>query len=410
MDSDLDEKSQRNLETFLDRIGSLLDNDGQRASFACYAMGLMGDGDRKSVEPIVARACPTPREAEQAHDRVLNFLVDSRWSDREVRREAAREAVGAMTERAPVESWIIDDTGFLKQGKHSVGVQHQYTGTAGKQTNCQIGVSLSLGTRSEHAPVDFELYLPECWTEDPKRRQEARIPDDIDFRTKPEIALLMIQRAVEDGFPRGMVLADTAYGNSRQFRRGVRSLDLPHGVAVQGPTKVWRVDSRGHRRGEPQSVGELSLQLPEKKYRRTTWRNGSKHPLWSRFARLHVVPWHDDKTPEVECEEEQWLLLEWERDEEAPTKFYFVTMGRDVSMKQLVRRVKERYRTERMYEEVKGELGLDHYEGRRFPGWHHHVSIVLCCYAFLVAERCRLFPPAVRRSRSQAPRPLGRAA
>jgi SRSO17 transposase len=410
MDSYLDEQGQRNLETYLNHIGQILGNDGRRASFALYAMGLFGEGERKSVEPIVARTCPTPLDTERAQDRVLHFLVDARWSDREVRRAAACEAVGAMTERAPVESWIIDDTGFIKQGHHSVGVQHQYTGTVGKQANCQIGVSLSLSTRHEHAPVDFELYLPACWTEDPKRRREARIPDDIGFRTKPELALLMLQRAREDGFPPGMVLSDTAYGNSREFRRGVRALDLPYGVAIQGTTKVWQTDRLGRRRSDPIAVGELSLLLPEKKYRRVTWRDGTKQKLWSRFARLRVVPWHDDKTPEAEWEAEQWLVLEWERDEPAPTKFYFVTLPRAVSMKSLVRRIKERYRTERMYEEVKGELGLDHYEGRRYPGWHHHVSVVLCCYAFLVAERCRRFPPQVRRAKPPAPGPLRFAA
>jgi SRSO17 transposase len=410
MDSYLDEQGQRNLETYLDHIGEILGNDGRRASFALYAMGLWGQGERKSVEPIVARTCPTPLDTERAQDRVLHFLVDARWSDREVRRAAACEAVGAMTERAPVESWIIDDTGFIKQGHHSVGVQHQYTGTVGKQANCQLGVSLSLATQNEHAPVDFALYLPACWTEDPQRRREARIPDDIGFRTKPELALQMLQRAREDGFPPGLVLCDTAYGNSREFRRGVRALDLVYGVAIQGTTKVWQTDRLGRRRGDAIPVGELSLLLPDKKYRRVTWRDGTKNKLWSRFARLRVVPFYDDKTPEAEGEEEQWLVLEWERDEPAPTKFYLVTLPRAVSMKSLVRRIKERYRTERMYEEVKGELGLDHYEGRRYPGWHHHVSVVLCCYAFLVAERCRRFPPPVRRAKPQAAGPLRFAA
>jgi SRSO17 transposase len=208
----------------------------------------------------------------------------------------------------------------------------------------------------------------------------------------------------------GLVLCDTAYGNSKAFRRDVRALDLCYGVAVQGPTKVFVTDRLGRRRGAAISIGELSLTLPDKTYRRVTWRDGTKTRLWSRFARLRVVPVYDDKTPEAEREEEQWLLCEWERDEGAPTKFYFVTLPRNLSMKSLVRRIKERYRTERMYEEVKGELGLDHYEGRRYPGWHHHVSVVLCCYAFLIAERCRLFPPQVRWPKPQAPGPLRLAA
>ncbi|WP_395854274.1 IS701 family transposase [Cystobacter fuscus] len=193
-------------------------------------MGLLGDGERKSIEPIAARACPDPKKTDAMHQRLLHFAVDSRWSDREVRREAARYALDAMTQREPVEAWIVDDTGFLKQGKHSVGVQRQYTGSAGKITNCQIGVSLSVATRTEHVPLDFELYLPESWANDTARRQEARIPEDIPFKTKPQLAVQMIGRAVTDGVPKGVVLADSAYGSSGEFRAQVRSLGLHYAV------------------------------------------------------------------------------------------------------------------------------------------------------------------------------------
>src|SRR5207249_4792869 len=144
-------------------------------------------------------------------------------SDRAIRRIAARYAVAQMTARAPIDSWIIDDTGMLKQGKHSVGVQRQYTGSAGKVCNCQVTPSLTLSTRTEQLPIDFELYLPQSWTEDPARRREARIPDAVRFMTKPELAIEMIRRAVADGFPRGPVLADTAYGDSSDFRNEVRN-------------------------------------------------------------------------------------------------------------------------------------------------------------------------------------------
>lgn len=167
---------ERRLEEYLDQVGAVLRYKKRRASFAVYAMGLLGDGERKSVEPIVARACASPMETEQAHDRVLHFLTDSHWSDRDVRRLAARHSVSAMSSREPIQTSIIDDTGFLKQGTHSVGVQRQYTGSAGKVANCQLGVSLSVATRSEHAPIDFELYLPKCWTDDPVRREEGVLP------------------------------------------------------------------------------------------------------------------------------------------------------------------------------------------------------------------------------------------
>lgn len=192
----MDAGGVQRLEEYFRRIGDILGEESRRSSFAVYAMGLLGDGERKSVEPIAARACPDPCKTDAMHQRLLHFAVDSRWSDREVRREAARYALSAMTRREPVEAWIVDDTGFLKQGKHSVGVQRQYTGSAGKITNCQIGVSLSIATRTEHVPIDFELYLPESWTNDSARRQEARIPEDVTFKTKPQLAVQMIGRAV----------------------------------------------------------------------------------------------------------------------------------------------------------------------------------------------------------------------
>jgi SRSO17 transposase len=381
---------------FNDDIGSVLGDERRRASFAMYAMGLFGEGDRKSVEPIAARACGDPDGTERAHDRLLHFITDSNWSDREVRRIAAKHALDAMTAREPVQAWIVDDTGMMKQGTHSVGVQRQYTGTVGKIANCQIAVSLSLATRTEHVPVDFDLYLPKCWTHDEARRQEARIPDDIEFRTKPELALEMIHRAVADELPTGVVLADSAYGDSVDFREQIRLLNLDYAVGVHATTKVWRVDRFGRRRGEAISVKKLAKEIGRKRFRSVLWRDGTRGPLWSRFARLRVVVEHDDGW-EPSKREDLWLLIEWPDNENEPVHYTLSSLPRTVSTKRLVRLVKERYRTERVYEDLKGELGFDHFEGRRFPGWHHHISVVLCCFAFIVAERVRRFPPSYRR-------------
>ena len=186
---------------YLSAVGDILRNKRRRESFAMYAMGLMGDGERKSCEPIAARACGDPRLVDAYHQRLTYFLGESVWSDHDVRRYCAGYALAEMTKRDPVQAWIVDDTGFLKQGKHSVGVQRQYTGSAGKITNCQIGVSLSVSTRSEHVPIDFELYLPHCWAEDLARRAEAHIPDGVMFSTKPQLAMEMIRRAIADGVP-----------------------------------------------------------------------------------------------------------------------------------------------------------------------------------------------------------------
>lgn len=392
MDYILDGTAQGRLSDYFDAIGDVLNNKRRRASFAIYAMGLLSDGERKSVEPIAARACCDPEQMDAVHAQLLRFVSASRWSDREVRRVAARYAISAMTAVEPIETSLIDDTGFLKQGKHSVGVQRQYTGSAGKTANCQIGVSLSVATRSEHVPIDFELYLPQSWTGDQPRRAAAHIPDDIEFQTKPELALEMIGRAVDDNIPLGVLLADSGYGDSSDFRNQLRAWGLDYAVGVHAPTKVWRVDRLNRRRGDALSVRDLGMELGRDKFRRVTWRDGTRRPLWSRFAMLRVVPAHDDGVDPA-TREDVWLLIEWPDGESEPTKFSFATLPLDITRKQLVRIVKSRWRTERVYQDLKGELGLDHFEGRTFTGWHHHISVALCCFAFIVAERVRHFPP-----------------
>lgn len=393
MDYQMGGGGEQRLHEFFDQVGRALGNKRRRASFAMYAMGLLGEGERKSMEPIAARACAAPDEVDALHQRLGHFLTDSEWSDRGVRREAASYALSAMTGREPIEAWIVDDTGFLKQGKHSVGVQRQYTGSAGKVTNCQIGVSLSVTTRTEHLPIDFELYLPRSWTDDSERRKEARIPPDLAFRTKPELALNMIDRAIEERIPRGVVLADEGYGNSSDFRSKVRAHGLDYGVSVNANTAVWLVNRKGTLGRVKWGVRDLAERLGRRKFRRTTWREGSGGQLSARFAARRVVVAHDDGSPPAE-REPLWLLMEWREGEPGPAHFHLLTLPERTSRKKMVRLVKERYRTERVYEDFKGELGLDHFEGRRFPGWHHHVSVALCCYAFITAERVRAFPPS----------------
>jgi SRSO17 transposase len=386
-------------EFFGKRIGKHLLRSEQRESFATYAHGIVADGERKSVEPIAARATGNPVTCKAMHERLLHFIGRSPWSDRLVRREAAWYTIEALQEQEPVSTWIIDDTGFPKQGKHSVGVQRQYTGTLGKVGNCQIGVSLSVATRNEHVPIDFALYLPKSWTEDASRRQEARIPEDVVFKTKIDLAIELITRAVEDEIPGEVVLADCFYGVSSDLRNVIRMYGLDFGVAVNAVTRVWLLDAIGRRRGEPVGAQQLGVELGPKAFRRITWREGTKgsrKKLSSRFCFRRVKVANDDGT-EARDKEPLWLVIEWPEGENKPTKFTLTSLPRRMSKKQIVRLFKERWRTERAYEDLKGELGLDHFEGRSFPGWHHHVSVVLCCYAFIVAERVRHFPPSAGR-------------
>lgn len=392
----LDTASRERLEQYFDAIGQILGNDARRASFAVYALGLLGDAERKSIEPIAVRACPDPKLADAAHQRLLHF-TGANWSDRDVRRAAAKHALAALTTRERVNAWIIDDTGFLKQGRHSVGVQRQYTGSAGKIANCQIGVSLTLATPTEQVPIDFELYLPDQWLTDAPRRKASGIPDDVHFKTKPELALDMIRRALRAKMPRGVVLADSAYGSSATFRRELRRLHLDYAVGVTPQVKVFTVPEDESSDSVEISVKELALQLDkEGAFRKHTWREGTKAPLCARFARRRVFAASD-------AHEEVWLVIEWRYGDDEPANYFLSTLPKGSSMKRILNIVMQRWRTERAYEDLKGELGLDHYEGRRFVGWHHHVTVALCCFAFIVAERARHFPPS-------APGPKGDAA
>jgi SRSO17 transposase len=396
----MDEAGVGRVANFFARIGAHLPLAAQRESFATYAFGILGDGERKSVEPIAARATADPKTTERMHDRLLHFVRESPWEDRAVRREAAAYVVGALAEREHVEDWIIDDTGFIKQGKHSPGVQRQYTGSAGKITNCQIGVSLCVATATEQVPIDFELYLPQAWIDDAERRKRARIPESITFKSKIDLALDMITRAVEDKVPGQNVLADAFYGRSSVFRDTVRVFGLDYAVAVDSATRVWLLDAVGRGRGDAITAQQLGVELGPRAFRRLTWRDGTRpnKKLSSRFLFRRVKPAQDDGT-EPASREPVWLVIEWPEGESKPTKFFLTTLPRRMSKKQIVRTIKERWKTERAYEELKGELGLDHFEGRSYIGWHHHVSVVLCCYAFVVAERARAFPPSQRWSR-----------
>lgn len=338
------------------------------------------------------------------HDRLLHFVRESPWDDRAVRREVCGYIVDALQTREPITTWIVDDTGFLKQGSHSPGVQRQYTGSAGKIANCQLGVSLCIATRTEQVPIDFELYLPKSWTEDAERREKARIPEEMEFKTKTRLALDMIERAVADGVPGEVVLADSFYGRWSGFRETVRELGLDYAVAVDSDTLVWPLDKLGRRCGDAVLVRDLASKLGRIAFRRKTWRQGTKGKLSSHFYFQRVKVAHDDGTEPAD-REPVWLVIEWPKGESKPTKFVLTTLPRRMSKKQIVRTIKERWKTERVYQELKGQLGLDHFEGRSFTGWHHHES----ARPLLLRLRCcgagQVFFPLGRRDES---RPSGR--
>lgn len=391
MDTSEDRDAQERLASYITDIGNLLGNPSQRAAFAMYAYGLFGPAARKTMEAIAAQACPDEARTGAAHQRIQHFISNADWSDSELRLAASRHVLAEMTRHSEIETWIVDDTGFEKQGKHSVGVQRQYTGSAGKITNCQIGTSLTLATANFHVPVDFELYIPETWTDDANRRKRAKIPPEVKFQTKPQQALTMIRRALEGELPKGTVLADEAYGDSAAFRMGLRIHGLHYGVAVSKTTKVHPVDKNGKVSEEAFSVSKL-INRDRRRYQfhRYTWREGTNRALSARFAFRRIVPANERHRGQ---REHLWLITEWRDGEPRPAHFYLVT-EQNLSRKEMARQVKERWRTERVYQDFKNQLGLDHFEGRSYGGWHHHVTVGLVCYAFLVAELARCFPPS----------------
>lgn len=385
-------EAEQRLQRFLEGVWGLLGDKRRREGFASYACGIFGDGERKSVEPIAARACGDPRKADAMHRKLLRIVGESTWEDRPVREYATRYALEQMQHHGPVQHWIIDDTGFLKQGKYSPGVQRQYTGSAGKTANCQIGVSLTLATEHAHLPVDMQLYLPESWAQDRARCRAAKIPDGVSYRAKWRIGLDMIETAIEAKLARGVVLADADYGTKTAFRDRLDELGLQYAVAVKKSTCVRRVRGHGRNRavGERMSVEALAFELDPKEIREVTWREGTKTTMSACFAVVRVEPAPSKGGPR----REQWLIIEWPEDSHMPADFALATLSRHRSRKQIIRTLKERWRTERAYEDLKGELGLDHFEGRSYCGWNHHVTIVLFCYAYLVAEQARAFPPS----------------
>jgi SRSO17 transposase len=379
-----------------DRVGPLGD----------YCTGLLLPGERKSVEPMAARTAPARTAAQ--HQSLLHFIGVASWSDEKMLTKVREMVVPSMTRKRPIEAWIIDDTGFPKQGTHSVGVQHQYCGQLGKEANCQVAVSLSIANHSASLPVAYQLYLPKGWIQDAARREEAGVPPDVCFKTKPEIALEQIRWACKAGLPCGVGLMDAAYGSDSRLRTGMTALGLSYVAGIQPQILVWPPGAGPRRKGKPLnntgrrdepdliSAKKLARSLPTNAWRTIRWREGSADWLSSRFARVRVLVGHSQLKPELLAQE--WLLIEWPADEAAPTKYWLSTLPAETSFRQLVDLAKLRWRIERDYQELKQEVGLGHYEGRKWRGFHHHATMCIAAYGFLISERETIPPSRPRRA------------
>jgi SRSO17 transposase len=391
----LDRRLQHFLEDLLEPMGR-----SERRHWAeVYVRGLLLDGERKSIEPMAARL---PGADVQA---LRQFVGQSPWVVEQVERRLAEKVVDLLSEPAV---WVIDETAFPKAGQHSVGVGRQYCGTLGKVANCQVAVSLHWSSAEASCPLSWRLYLPKAWLEDAARAAEVRLPEGTVYRTKTELALELIDQMLAWDVPRLPVVADSFYGNDFGFRQALRQRQLSYAVQVESSTVVWTQDPHlplpapkktGRPReypplealARPQSLEAVVQTLSHSAWRTVTWRAGSRGAQRSRFARLPVWAaqgWRAQAHPPRVAE---WLLVEWPEGEPQPTKYWLAHFGpQPLGLGRLVRLAKARWRVELDYRELKEELGLDHYEGRQWLGWHHHVCLVTMAYAFLRAEQARL--------------------
>jgi len=419
MDLRAADDSESRFSAYVEGLVSVIGHADRAGPLRDYCLGLMMPCERKSVEPMAAVTAPGRTAAQ--HQSLLHFVGIAAWSDEKVLAKAREMVLPAIVRHGPIEAWIIDDTGFPKKGEHSVGVARQYCGQLGKQDNCQVAVSLSLANHHASLPVAYRLYLPEVWAQDSARRRKTGVPEDVVFKTKLEIALEQIEAACKAGLPGGVVLMDAGYGCNTDLRTSISALGLRYVAGILPNTSVWasgtgplpppKWSGRGRppklirRNGkhQPVSVKQLALGLPTSAWRTIKWREGTTEWLSSRFARVRVRVAHRDYNL-TEGRAEEWLLIEWPKGEDAPTKYWLSTLPQDTTFRSLVDITKLRWRIERDYQELKQEVGLGHFEGRGWRGFHHHATLCIAAYGFLISEG-ETIPPCGPRSTTLFPQP-----
>jgi SRSO17 transposase len=392
------------LEAFAEDVFASLQRADQRARGQCYLRGLMLDGRRKSIEPMAQRL------GEVHYQALHHFVAASPWDWRPVRQRLAEVLVAALEPTA----WVIDDTGFPKDGPCSVGVQRQYSGTLGKTANCQLGVSVNAITEQASCPLDWRLFLPDSWDQDAmaERRAACHLPEQIHHRPKWQLVLDMLDALGDWELSPPVLLADSAYGEVGEFRGGLEARQIPYVVEVRSDTSAYpeqvhptaapysgkgrRPRPRYHQ--APSSLKQLALQAGQRSCVELVWRRGSKGLQRGRFLALRVRPAGViPRRLARQAGEElplRWLLVEWPRGKPEPTKYWLSNLPETTPLVELVRRARSRWRVEQDYRELKGALGLDHFEGRGWVGWHHHVTLVSVAHGFLTLERLRHPKPA----------------
>ena len=387
---------------FVDGVVRPLPHVRQRENALVYVRGLIEHGGRKSLQPTLFRLGESPARYES----VQQFLADSPWEPELLIRACAERVAPELG----VLAWVVDDTGIAKDGKHSPGVKRQYSGTLGKIGNCQIAVSLHAVGERGTLPLGFSLYLPEEWCADAERRRRAKIPASVVFKTKPQLASSLVEQTAAWEIPQAPILADCAYGDDTALRTRLQALELEYVLAVSaqisvyGPETTFAVPERdgtvGRRRSvarpgrKPESVRALAARLPTRAWKTLPCRTtAAGEDVAGRFAFVRVVATHPVRSDCLPPREE-WLIIEWPAGDEAPSDYWLSNLPANTGRERLARLARLRWTIELDYRQLKGELGLDHYEGRSYPGFHHHCALVTCAHAFLTLER--LDPKAPR--------------
>ena len=385
------------LERFLGDVTASLGRSERHHWAKVYLQGLLLEGGRKSIEPMADRVGGADVEA------LRQFVGQSPWAVEAIQKQLAEKVVDLLTEP---EVWMIDETSFPKAGKATVGVARQYCGALGKIANCQVAVSLHWSTSEASCPLAWRLYLPQAWLATPARRAAGKIPENLRYRSKNQLALDLVDQVLAWEVPRLPVVADSAYGNDFDFRAGLRERGLQYAVAVEPTTKVWLSDPAlvplppGKTPGRPrkhafltdlpkvQTLAEVAEGLPKSAWHHITWRQGTKGPMRARFAKIEVWAAHGWLRSEHPERVPEWLLIEWPEGAAAPSDYWLAQLGdQAVGLRRLVKIARSRWRVEMDYRELKEELGLDHYEGRHWLGWHHHVTLVTLAFAFRRSEQ-----------------------
>ena len=401
MDRHRSDESAARFSAYLDELASEIGHASRVEPLRDYCAGLLLPGERKSVEPMAAITAPSRVSAQ--HQSLLHFVGKGGWSDDKLLARIRKLVLPKIEQHGAIAAWIIDDTGMPKHGRYSVGVARQYCGQLGKQDNCQVAVSLSVANHHASLPVAYRLYLPQDWATDEARRRKVGIPDDIVFKTKPEIALEQIRWACDAGLPRGVVLIDAGYGADTELRSSISALNLTYVVGIRANTSVDVIKEEPEENTKPASVEAVARGLPETAWLDVEWRDGTNAPLSGRFARLRVRPTHGGEKATA-ARAAEWLLIEWPKEEKKPTKYWLSTLADDIDIVTMVDMAKLRWRIERDYLELKQEVGLGHFEGRGWRGFHHHATLCIAAYGFLISER-GAFPPSGHRSRDIVKRP-----